>query len=96
MSPTIATLLTTLGVLFLLWREARHGQARDAALWIPTLWLCIAGSRFVSQWMNLGNADANVTEGSPLDAAVFSALMFAALWVLSRRSIGVIETIRAN
>ena len=96
MSPTLATLLTASGVLFLLWWEARHGEAREPALWIPTLWICIAGSRFVSQWMNLGNADTNVTEGSPLDAAIFSALMLSALWVLSRRSIGVVETIRAN
>jgi O-antigen ligase len=97
MSPTLATLLTVIGVLYLLRREALQGEARSPALWLPFMWLCITGSRFVSQWMDLGAGGGdNFTEGSAIDAAYFSALMLAAVWVLHGRGVKVGEVVAAN
>ncbi|MDR2017834.1 MAG: O-antigen ligase family protein [Syntrophobacterales bacterium] len=60
------------------------------ALWIPLLWMFLAGSRYVSSWFNLRSqmslADA-YTEGSPIDAACFLTLIVAAAVVLSRRRV---------
>lgn len=69
------------------------------ALWIPTIWLFLAGSRPVSLWFQLRmvgtSADAQL-EGSPLDRAIYTALIVCALIVLisRRRKIG--SPLRAN
>lgn len=57
------------------------------ALWIPMIWLLIAGSRPVSLWFSSGMADStNVSlEGSPFDRNVFTALILVALIVLVNR-----------
>jgi len=68
------------------------------ATWIPVLWIAIIGSRFVSQWLQLGNPGAtqNVTDGSPLDAAYFMFVILCALIVLVRRRIKLAEIVRNN
>lgn len=96
MPSSLATLLTFSGIFYLLWRDARHGEARGPALWIPVLWLCITGSRFVSQWMAGDGVNVNQMEGSPIDVAYFLTLMAAALWVLVRRGVTLMGVIRAN
>lgn len=72
--------------LFFLDRD-RHGRT-SLALWIPVLWLLIVGSRAVSVWLNVNRMvtlDTRYTEGSPLDAAYYGALILAALFVLNAR-----------
>jgi hypothetical protein len=59
------------------------------ALWLPTIWLWIIGSRAVSQWLGMAPSDpstAQNAEGSPLDAVVFAILLTAGLVVLFQRS----------
>ncbi len=97
MPPALATLLTIAGVLFLLRREARVADARTPALWLPVLWLGITGSRFVSQWLNLGaGAGDNYSEGSSIDAVYFSMLIVAAFCVLVRRGVRLGEVVSNN
>ena len=97
MPASLATLLTVAGVLFLLWRDAAHGEARSPALWLPVLWLAITGSRFVSQWIDLGaGAGDNYTEGSPIDAAYFGSLIAIGTLVLLRRQLDLWGLVRAN
>jgi O-antigen ligase len=57
----------------------------SGALWIPTVWLAILASRPFSLWFDLGGSAT--LEGSPLDRAVFFALMTAAAIVLARRPV---------
>lgn len=87
-----------LGVLYLLRRDACRGEARSLALWIPVMWLGIAGSRFVSQWISLGSGGGNVDlyEGSTIDAVFFSTLIASGFWILSRRRVELGDVIRAN
>ena len=49
----------------------------------------LAGSRFVSQWLNLGAPEGTdaVLDGSPVDRIIFSLLIGAGLLVLIRRKI---------
>lgn len=70
-------------------RASRGRGARiSPALWIPTIWMLINGSRPVSQWLHPGSAaqlSLQSTESSPLDAAIFGLLMLAGLVVLNFR-----------
>ena len=95
MLSRLALLLTILGVAFLLWRFTARGGPSQPVLWLPVLWLCLAGSRFVSQWLALGGGSvAGGQDGSPLDAAVFSILIVAGLFVLAQRRQAVLCVLR--
>jgi exopolysaccharide production protein ExoQ len=100
MPASLATLLTIICV-FALFRidTARQGKT-SAALWLPVLWVAIAGTRFLSQWINIGKfagADLqSVQDGSTIDALYFALLIFVGLVVLSRRQIVISELVRNN
>jgi exopolysaccharide production protein ExoQ len=97
MSPTIATFLTLAGILWLLRRDVLREKGASPALWLPVLWLAITGTRFVSQWLELGQPVApNFVEGSPIDAAYFASLILLGVWVLSNRRLSLGEVVRNN
>ena len=87
MSTHIATAFCCAGIwaLFVLDRDLRARTSR--ALWIPVLWLLIAGSRAVSQWLqseSLSSTDQYL-DGSPIDRNVFTALLALGIIVLLNR-----------
>lgn len=75
-------------VVYLCRLDARTSNA-SSALWIPTIWMFLAGSRYTSQWLNLGSPVVEGVygdlEGSPVDGPVFFALIAAGAIVLLRR-----------
>jgi exopolysaccharide production protein ExoQ len=88
----IATLVTfaAMLVLFYLDRDPRDRVSRFH--WIPVLWLALAGSRSVTEWMWIfglaGAVDATpelYLEGSPLDRNVYLVLMVLGMIVLYHR-----------
>jgi exopolysaccharide production protein ExoQ len=96
MPSQIATLIVVVGIAGLFWLERDPAVRPSKALWIPTLWLLINGSRPVSQWlaatgMNMGPAVSSADmylDGSPIDRNVFTMLLVAGLMVLvSRRQV---------
>lgn len=97
MPPALATFLTILWIFLLARRDAQQEAEHSAALWIPVLWLGVTGSRFVSQWMELGKTpEPSALDGSPLDAVYFMALIIIGLWVLARRNLDIGQLIRDN
>jgi O-antigen ligase len=88
MAPQLAALICILFILYLFWVDRKRSEGVSSALWIPLIWMFLAGSRYVSQWLNLGApvdpADLYL-EGSPVDRIVFLLLMVAGVIVLSRR-----------
>jgi exopolysaccharide production protein ExoQ len=93
---TVAYVLLIAGLYYL----DRDRRARiSKALWVPCLWLLIIGSRPVSAWFN---PDARITsiaeynDGSPLDAAVYGAIVLAGIVVLAFRSKKVSTYLRLN
>jgi len=60
--------------------------------------MTITGSRFVSQWLDLGRYDAESSagDGSPIDALYFATLIIAATIVLCRRGAKVAELASLN
>jgi exopolysaccharide production protein ExoQ len=98
MPPSIAVLVFALGILglFVLDRDPRCRTSK--ALWIPVLWVSIAGSRMVSQWLDLNAASsADVyLEGSPLDRPILMGLLAIGVMVLFSRRRRVGTVLRAN
>jgi exopolysaccharide production protein ExoQ len=86
MPPSLALLLCTASVLFLLGLEGRGSRAVSGAMWIPTVWMLIAASRPLATWfVGSGRAMGDNESGSPLDRWVLAGLGVAAIVVLVRR-----------
>lgn len=97
MTPQAATLAYVCLILGLFWLDRDPKVRTSKALWIPVVWLLINGSRPVSEWLQSGPTIARESvEGSPLDAAVFGALIVAALVVLTSRRARVVSFLRTN
>jgi exopolysaccharide production protein ExoQ len=90
MPPLLATLICILFILHLFRMDPKKRDGPSSALWIPLVWMFLAGGRFASSWLTLsgrGRSAASYAEGSPIDAAVFFLLISAGVFVLSRRKI---------
>ena len=105
MAPGIATLVFAAGILGLFLLDWDPKARTSKALWIAVIWLSIAGSRSVGEWIDTlhGNSIADsaseasaYTEGSPTDRLVYSGLLLAGLIVLVRRRQRVLGILRSN
>src|SRR6266850_112997 len=88
-----------IGILVLFALDRDKGTRASKALWIPVVWLFLAGSRPVSFWLQMrmiGTSADDQLEGSPLDRAIFTALIVAALVVLAARGRKVGKLLQAN
>jgi exopolysaccharide production protein ExoQ len=89
--PMLATVVCMLFIVYLFWTDLRRPDSPSKALWVPLVWMFFAGSRFPSHWLNLGPPTVpsanDYAEGSPVDAAVFFALIMAGILILARRKI---------
>lgn len=85
----IPTLVFLLFIGYLFWIDVKKREGRSIS-WVPLVWMFLAGSRWVSSWLSLSSPLDSVdayAEGSPVDRAVFFALILAGAAVLSRRNI---------
>lgn len=96
MPPSLAALLTILFILFLFFLDSRNQREVNGALWLPVLWMAITGSRFISQWINLGKGLSAADEGSLVDVIYFLTLILAGMFVLARRRVVISEILRNN
>ena len=85
MPPQIATAVFALGILGLFLLDRDRESRTSIALWIPVVWIILAGSRPLSVWLQLAPPpDSELyLEGSPVDRAVFIGLMAVGLIVLA-------------
>jgi O-antigen ligase len=94
----IATLIFVLGICGLFWLDRDRNVRTSKALWLPVVWLLIAGSRSVSSWLQM--APAKLPEeyltGSPLDRAFYTGVLVFGLIVLFGRQKTVLRFLRAN
>jgi exopolysaccharide production protein ExoQ len=99
MIPIIATFFFA---GFLLWLFSLDRQPKGTvskALWIPVIWLLIAGSRNVSEWLHLqapGDQGERYLEGNPVDRAVLAALIALGIIVLLGRGRKLAEIVRGT
>src|SRR5713101_6600048 len=96
MTP-VANIVFSLGIFCLFWLDRDPKSRTSRALWIPMVWLSIAGSRSVSQWLQIPSMSPSLDpEGNPLDQFVAAALIAFGISVLVRRGPKVRALLRAN
>jgi O-antigen ligase len=97
MTPPLASALTLLLIGYLIRREGSVAPRPSRAVWIPTLWLLINGSRQVSQWFGGSQFAAQaLQEGNPIDQVVYGALILAGILVLAHRRVQIQSLARNN
>ncbi|MFX0196081.1 MAG: O-antigen ligase family protein [Candidatus Hodarchaeota archaeon] len=99
MSPPIALLICILFILYLYRIDFKRKPDVSHALWIPLIWMLIIGSRFVSQWLNIGTqlkSPDDYLEGSAIDRMVFMILIMSGLLILSRRKVNWSQILQNN
>jgi exopolysaccharide production protein ExoQ len=101
MPSALFLILTFASILFLFRRESRYRRKVSAALWIPLIWFCLAGSKFPGSWFDpiasAGRRDAlQLHDGSPLDATIFLCLILSGIYVLRQRHVTIAKFVRRN
>jgi len=98
MTELVGAFVVIIGLLGLFALDRIRGARRSGALWIPVVWLFIAGSRPLSFWLfpGMGDTTDRYLEGSPFDRNVLTVLIAAALVVLIARGRRVGTLLRAN
>jgi exopolysaccharide production protein ExoQ len=101
MPPSVAAVVFLVGIAGLFYLDRTSESKTSVALWIPIIWLSIAGSRMVSQWLSLSGGVSLDTpdaylEGSPTDRLIFMGLLAVTLCVLIARSKQSGELLRQN
>jgi O-antigen ligase len=88
MSPSAALLVFTVGIAGLFYLDRDNSLRPSKALWLPVIWLSIAGSRSISAWFGM-NTPVEIPGQRPptslLDQLFAAALMLLGAIVLIRR-----------
>jgi exopolysaccharide production protein ExoQ len=98
MPPALAAIIFVVGILALIVLVRDPKSRTSRALWLPTAWLLIVGSRPVSAWLGMapkGSPDQYL-EGSPLDRNIYVFLLAAGILVLVGRRTVVATILRRN
>jgi exopolysaccharide production protein ExoQ len=100
MGATLALLICSIGIAGLFFLDRDKSVRTSKALWLPVIWLWILGSRPVTAWLGTGSVSggqlASTLDGSPMDAAIFQALIVAGLIVLFLRGNRPIALLRVS
>lgn len=91
---SIALLICTIFVLFLLRLERRQSPEATVALWIPTLWMLVIASKPLAIWFQSGGT--TIEEGSELDRAFLTVLLCLGLIILAKRKFNWSNAIKEN
>ncbi len=98
MNPSVASLIYACGIAGLFYLDRDKSARTSKALWLPVVYLWIVGSRPVSAWLGVmpaGETEVQL-EGSPVDRAVYLALLIAATCVLVYRGRSTTRFLKAN
>jgi len=85
MNAPIASLIFAFGIAGLLYLDRQRAPRASKALWLPGIWIALIASRPLTVWVGSTPSGNAQLEGTPLDAAVYAALLALALVVLGRR-----------
>lgn len=99
MGPFIAAFICTCGIAGLFYLDRDRTVRTSKALWLPTIYLWIIGSRPVSDWLSgglAGGGDSVQSAGSPIDVAIFALLLVSGLGVLVHRGHRVLTLLLPN
>ena len=88
MPPSLALFLWFVLLLGLLYFDPAKDRRISGAVWVPVIWMFIAGSRLPAQWLGspMDQAVEALEGGNPLDRSVDLALILLAVGILVSRS----------
>lgn len=87
MSSSLALLAWFICLICLLWFDPASKAKMGLALWVPVLWIFMAGSRLPSQWTS-GSVDVaaqSLQDGNSLDRVVYLTLILSGMVILVQR-----------
>jgi exopolysaccharide production protein ExoQ len=88
MAPPIALFLCLVFIAWLLVRDVKRRPSSSAAIWIPTFFLLVIGSRPLSLWIGaVITGSGNAPEESWIDGTFYLLLIFGSWIVLSLRRV---------
>jgi exopolysaccharide production protein ExoQ len=100
MGASLALAICGVGIAGLFFLDRDKSTRTSKALWLPVIWLWMAGSRSIPEWLGTATGSAGImaqtVEGNPLDAAIFEALIFAGIIVFYQRRRKTIDLLKAN
>jgi exopolysaccharide production protein ExoQ len=94
MPPQVALIICTIFVLWLLRLDHKQSPKVSFALWIPSIWMLVIGSRPLGAWFGTGGE--GMESGSPLDRAFLIALLCLGLIILAKRRFNWLNAINKN
>jgi len=94
----IATFVFVLGICGLFWLDRDRNARTSIALWLPAVWMMIAGSRSISFWLGMAPSKLpeSYMEGSPFDRALYTGFLMVGLVVLFGRQKEIQRFLSAN
>jgi exopolysaccharide production protein ExoQ len=98
MPPQLASVLFIVGIAGLFWLDRDSSARTSKALWLPIIWLSIAGSRSPFVWFGIGTAaeiPGQLPEASLPDQLLAGSLMLLGLVVLILRRKEVASLLKA-
>jgi O-antigen ligase len=98
MPPPVAAFLFAIGIWWLFALDRQSKGEVSKSIWLPVIWLLIAGSRNPGEWLHMQGpaSGARYLDGNPLDRAILATLMAMGLFVLLRRQRQTIALLRTN
>ena len=90
MPPTLALVLCSGFVIYLLRLERKRAPDVSGAVWIPTVWMMSCASKPLASWFSNGQAaggSGGVEAGSPMDRNLLTVLIIAGIFILLRRKL---------
>jgi exopolysaccharide production protein ExoQ len=88
LSPNLALLVYSVFIFCLFWADRRRELPVSSSLWLPMIWMALAGSRTVGLWFamaGLYSGSGHFEEGNPAEAVVYLVLIFAGVFILFQR-----------
>ncbi|MGC1904645.1 MAG: hypothetical protein WA715_12565, partial [Candidatus Acidiferrum sp.] len=99
MNPTLALSVFIVGAAGLFYLDRDNSVHTSKALWMPVIWLSIAGSRSPFAWFGMGVAEeipGQLPQSSLPDQLLAGSLMLFGLWVLILRRKEVTSLLRSS
>jgi len=91
---SIALLICTIFVLFMLRLDRKQSPEVTFAFWIPTIWFLVVSSKPVALWFQ--STGATIEEGNPLDRLFLIVILCLGLAMLIKRKFNWSDIIKEN
>jgi len=92
--PTLALIICTIFVLYMLRLDRKQSPEVSFAFWIPTIWFLVLSSKPLGIWFQAGVQ--TIEEGNPLDRAFLTIVLCLGLIILTKRKFSWSNLIKDN